>query len=296
MKNSAETTTEQIAVTTLNANQIAKSDYFGYSSVMSKESSKVTNFAIVDKSETEKFATWTIEVKKGIFESYKVVYFLNEEYNHGTIGRYLQSLQKFPTNSFLHSFGNSPVLHKFDVANVFNIPLQLLNLEKCEELASLIIDFSELNTDSTNDVKNYLSSLETFGLIIDENNTFSSKIQSLTSLQKNYVYFKDKSSSMTLKREWDKETNMDIKLHLRFDSDADKKSYPFTLLDMINDCTVKLKKDAKYVTLPISERKVLTYACIEKNLQTKYKGNAIWMKLEIVSNKDENEIDIDSLF
>jgi hypothetical protein len=263
---------------------------------MSKESSKVTKFAIIDKSKTEKQATWTIEVKKGVFESYKVVFSINEEFQHGTIGRYLQSLEKYPTNNFLHSFGNSPVLHKFDVANVFNVPLQLLNLDKCEELASVIMDFSELNTDSTNDVKNYLSSLEVFGLIVDESNTFASKIQSLTSLQKNYVYFKDKTSTLTLKLDWDKETNMDIKLHLRFDNDSDKKSYPFTLLDMIADCTSKLKKDTKFAALPIAERKSQTFTCIESNLQTKYKANAIWMKLEIVSNKDENEVDIDSLF
>lgn len=295
MKNSAETTIEtSVAVTTLNANQIAKADYFGYSSVMSKESSKVSNFLISDVSETEKQATWSIE-QKGKIESYKVVFSLNTDYQHGTIGRYLQSLEVYDTNAFLHSFGNSPATSIIDIATVFNIPLHLLNSETCEQLAEAIHTFSIMRTESTLDVKAYLSTLESFGLTVDEGNTFASKIQALTSLQKNYVYFKDKTSSRTIKLEWDKEKGLDLVLSLKFDNDSDKKSYAYDLKDIVRDCSIKVSKTKDFASMTKQDKKDATFKCMQASLN-KYQDKAIHVKLEIVSNKDENDFDLDSLF
>ena len=157
-----------IATTTISATQNSTDKLFGYSSVLSKESTKVKSFNVLD-SQTKgiKIATWTIEQNKEI-ESYKCEYDTNLEYQHGTVGRYLQSVHKYE-NEMLHSFGNTPVTSVLDIANVFNIPIQFLqNPSASVEVAELISKFAQNEKATTDDDRTLLQALSEYGLTIDE--------------------------------------------------------------------------------------------------------------------------------
>lgn len=285
-----------IATTTISATQNSTDKLFGYSSVLSKESTKVKSFNVLD-SQTKgiKIAQWTIEQNKEL-ESYKCEYDTNLEYQHGTVGRYLQSVHKH-SNEMLHSFGNSPAISVYDVATVFNIPLQFLqNPNASIEVAELISNFASNDKADVAEVRNLLKSLEEYGLVIDEQNQYASKIQSLTSLQKSYVYFKDKSTPRTTKSKWT--DTSDIVLYCKFASETEKKSYAHTIESIISDSIKRIKsnekKSAKMSSFEtFDEKKAFLFAEIESNLKH-YLSTALSVKVSIVE-KENQTFNLDEL-
>lgn len=293
MKNQASNIETTVATTTILATANSTDKLFGYSSVLSKDSTKVKDFSVSEKG-TKKVAKWSIE-QNGVINSYVCEYSDTEKYLHGTVGRYLQSISTYK-NETLHSFGNTPIIDIQDFASVFNIPIDLLNMELVNELCSAVVDFSHNEKATSEDIRIFLAKLDDFGLTINESNQYASKIQSLTSLQKNYVYYKDKTSTKTSKAKWTDST--DIVLTCRFNSDADKKGYAFTIESIINDAINRVKSNDKKKTkldsfTTFEDKKAYLFSEIEANTKL-YIGNALSVKVEIV-NKESNAFDIDSL-
>jgi len=286
-----------IAVITILATQNSTDKLFGYSSVLSKESTKVKSFSVLSKESTKGFfvASWSIEQNKEV-ESYKCEYDTNIEYQHGSVGRYLQSVHKYE-NEMLHSFGNTPVTSVQDIASVFNIPIQFLqNPSASVEVAELISDFASNDKATTEDVRTLLQALSEYGLVIDESNLYASKIQSLTSLQKSYVYYKDKTSVRTSKSKWTDST--EIVLTCRFNNESDKKGYAHTIESIISDSIKRIKsnekKSAKMTALEtFDDKKAFLFAEIESNMKH-YTSTALSVKVAIVE-KETQTFNLDEL-
>ena len=284
-----------IALTTILATQNSTDKLFGYSSVLSKDSTKVKSFNVTE-SKTNQFiriAAWSIEQNKEM-ESYKCEYDINADYQHGTVGRYLQSVHKH-SNEMLHSFGNTPVYTMFDIASVFNIPVMLLN-SNAMEVAELISNFASNDKATTEDVRTLLQALSEYGLVIDESNLYASKIQSLTSLQKSYVYYKDKTSVRTSKSKWTDST--EIVLTCRFNNESDKKGYAHTIESIISDSIKRIKsnekKSAKMTALEtFDDKKAFLFAEIESNMKH-YTSTALSVKVAIVE-KETQTFNLDEL-
>jgi hypothetical protein len=284
----------QTTITTLVATQNSTDKLFGYSSVLSKDSTKVKDFHVAELKDNKKLATWNIEQNNSI-NHYKCEYSDNENYEHGTIGRYLQSVSLLK-NEMLHSFGNTPIQDIFDFAKVFNIPVQLLNSELVSELCDKIVDFSSNENATSDDVRILLNTLDAYGLSITEQNEYASKIQSLTSLQKSYVYYKDKTSVRTSKAKWTDTT--EIVLTCRFNSESDKKGYAHTIESIISDSIKRIKsnekKSAKMSALEtFDDKKAFLFAEIESSMKH-YTSTALSVKVAIVE-KETQTFNLDEL-
>ena len=284
-----------VSVITVLATQNSTDKLFGYSSVLSKDSTKVKDFHVSELKENKKLATWNIEQNNSI-NYYKCEYSDNENYEHGTIGRYLQSVSLLK-NEMLHSFGNTPIQDIFDFAKVFNIPVQLLNSELVSELCDKIVDFSSNENATSDDVRILLNTLDAYGLRITEQNEYASKLQSLTSLQKNYVYFKDKTTSKTDKLDWTDSTN--LILSLKFENESDKKGYAHTLQSIATDSSNRIKSSDKLKAQidklsTFEEKKKFLLNDMKKHLQA-YLSTALSISIEEVE-KNIDKFDVNSLF
>ena len=118
----------------------------------------------------------------------------------------------------------------------------------------------------------------------------------MTSLQKSYVYYKDKTSTRTTKSKWTDST--EIVLTCRFKNESDKKGYAHTIESIISDSIKRIKSNEKKQLKMSSfetfdEKKAFFFAEIESNMKH-YTSTALSVKVAIVE-KETQTFNLDEL-